>query len=144
MGGGHTSNRIKDANLKSNLMGNIRNMSVPRGSQQKSYMLSSQDYASNNPNAYYQNDKILIPGKNEKLSYNRAEALNSSVGNIKIGDHSSSYGIDVPPQPHGEKLLNLNDTAPLITSNPLNATKQHSIFQGTLRSCNCPCNCQLM
>lgn len=41
MGGGHTSNRIKDANLKSNLMGNIRNMSVPRGSQQKSYMLSS-------------------------------------------------------------------------------------------------------
>lgn len=57
-------------NIKSNLMGNLRNMSVPRGSQQKSYMLSSQDYAQGAAgagNAYY--DKH--GQRTEKLAYAR-------------------------------------------------------------------------
>lgn len=128
-------------------MGNLRNMSVPRGSQQKSYLISSQDYNSQNTqggsNAYY--DKQA--NKVERLSYNRAatEALNSSVANIKLTDLSSNYGVEAAGLHSHSK--NLNETAPIITSQGVGLSitgKQHTLGgHGTIKACSCPCNCGL-
>ncbi|CDW78966.1 UNKNOWN [Stylonychia lemnae] len=141
---GYQSNRIsqnaKDSNSKGSLISNVRNMSVPRAANQPSkFMISSQDYSGiagniNNNNAYYSTDKTNVKDKGQ---LNRNEALNSSIGNMKLTD---AYGLNETEDYSRSKFT---ETTPMTQNGVMNSnTKHHSILQGTLRHCNCPCNCQ--
>jgi hypothetical protein len=57
-------------------------------------MISSQDYNGGNFPGSHQKDKQAISSKLEKIQFPKNEALNSSIGNIKMTELSNAYGMN--------------------------------------------------
>lgn len=128
-----------ETNLKSQLFTgggdqNKRNSSVPPRQGQK-YMISSQDYSTGSGK---KTEKRQVP------PYGNQEALNNSALNPNISRLSETYGIGEGMMDETTYKHKLNETAPLDSNNiHRHVVLGGSIMQGTIKTCNCPCSCQL-